>query len=401
MYGARQDKGRKIVIKRLVRGEKGYVLIAALLVLLVLGLISGPLLSYMVSGLRAGHIFETGAAELYAADAGVQDAVWRIPNLGLCAAQDTAHYTISDVNGKSVDVTVTLTNNVTGTLTYKIASIAVTDDGGNTAGLGSSTRVEAYVTGVVTSSGILDNVITTPCGYTVAGPTQIEPSEGEEHGPKVHYTGAWPTAEMLSDLYWEDAKDYPYASGTLDIKNYAAGIGPLCRDGTLDIKSSGTKGLTVKLNGTVYISGHTDIGLTNQEFTLDLNGNTIFVADANGAAPEDDPCSPGNGYALRIGGKCTLTGSGCIVAVGNIEFKPNLSCSEDDYVLVLSVGGKTYMQPNGDFYGTLAGNAEVDIQNGDVTWTDYTTVEGGLNFPDLSGVQQVSCSIASWEVSRQ
>ena len=63
-------------MKTLIKGEKGYVLIAALLVLVILGLISGPLLSYMVSGLKAGHVFETGAAELYAADAGVQDAIW-------------------------------------------------------------------------------------------------------------------------------------------------------------------------------------------------------------------------------------------------------------------------------------------------------------------------------------
>ena len=55
---------RKIGVKRLVRGEKGYILILALLVLVVVGLISGPVLSYMVGGLRAGHVFETGAAEL-------------------------------------------------------------------------------------------------------------------------------------------------------------------------------------------------------------------------------------------------------------------------------------------------------------------------------------------------
>lgn len=153
----------------------------------------------------------------------------------------------------------------------------------------------------------------------------------------------------------------------------------------------------------MYITGDTSIGTTNvgKDFTLDLNGQTIFVESASGAAPEDDPCSPGSGYALKIGSGCTLTGSGCIIAVGNIEFKPNLSCSEDDYILVLSVSGKTYMQPNGDFYGTLAGNAEVYIQNGDATWTDYSTVEGGLNFPTLPGTQQVFYSIASWEVSRQ
>jgi hypothetical protein len=397
MPGARQDEGRKIIMKRLVRGEKGYVLIAALVVLVVLGLISGPLLSYMVSGLRAGHIFETGAAELYAADAGVQDAVLKIPSL--CQG---GHFTIPDVNGKVVDVTVTLVNNVTGTLTYKITSIAVTDGGGNTAGLNSSTQIEAYISGVTKSSGILDHVITSPCGYDLQRPSEVSPPEGE-HGPEGSYTGAWPTVEMLSDLYGEDVAGYPYATGSLDVKDYAGGIGPLYRDGTLDIKNKGDKGLTVALNGTLYITGDTSIGTTDvgKNFTIDLNGQTIFVESDTGAAPEDDPCSPGSGYALKIGGGCTLTGSGCIIAVGNIEFKPNLSCTEGDYILVLSVSGKTYMQPNGYFYGTLAGNAEVYIQNGDATWTDYSTVEGGLNFPTLPGTQQVFYSISSWQVSRQ
>jgi len=73
----------KTATRTLIRGEKGYVLIAALVVLVVLGLIAGPLLSYMVGGLKAGHVVEAGATELYAADAGVQDALWRIENLEL------------------------------------------------------------------------------------------------------------------------------------------------------------------------------------------------------------------------------------------------------------------------------------------------------------------------------
>lgn len=391
-------------MKALIKGEKGYVLIAALIVLLVLGLISGPLLSYMVSGLKAGHVFETGTDELYAADAGVQDAMWKIQNgIGLCESSPTSHYIMSDVNGRSVDVTVTLTDNVTGMLTYKITSVAITDGGGNTAGL-SGTQIEAYVSGLTESSGIMDHVITSPCGYdTQGGQTEVNPPEGDEHGPDGSYQGAWPTAEMLSSLY-SDAKSYPYASTALDVDTHGS-IGPLYRDGTLDIYNSGKAGKWVTLDGTLYITGDTTIGTKSggKTFTLDLNGNTIFVESATGRAPEDDPCNPeSNQYALKIGTGCTLTGSGCIVAVGNIEFKPNLNCSEGDYILVLSVSGKTYMQPNGDFYGTLAGSAEVYMQNGSATWSDYSTVEGGLDFPDLPGTQQVSsCRLASWEVSRQ
>jgi Tfp pilus assembly protein PilX len=109
------------VMKKLAKGEKGYVLIAALVVLVVLGLIAGPLLSYMVNGLRAGHVAEVGATELYAADAGIQDALWRIKNLGLAdflPGYDEYAYFDYDpswaweypipggVNGKNVTITI-------------------------------------------------------------------------------------------------------------------------------------------------------------------------------------------------------------------------------------------------------------------------------------------------------
>ena len=387
----------KTIVKRLIRDEKGQALVIALILLALGGLIAAPLLAYMNTGLTTGGVYERKADELYAADAGVEDAVWKIQqgDVQICpGSPDWPTYYIT-VNNKIVGVNISSIFGVGNITTlYRVVSTAKSDR--------SETEIEAYITGEVKSSGILDNVITSRCGYDLTGgKSQVNPPEGEEHGPEGNYAGVWPTTEMLSDLYWEDVKDYPYTSDTLDVKNYAAGIGPLYRDGTLDIKNTGTAGLEVQLNDTLYITGDTDIGQTNQDFTLDLNGQTIFVESDTGAAPEDDPCNPGNGYALKIGGKCTLTGSGCIIAVGNIEFKPNLSCSEDDYILVLSVNGKTYMQPNGDFYGTLAGNAEVYIQNGYATWTDYSTVEGGLNFLSLPGVQQVlSYSIASWKVSR-
>jgi len=387
----------KIAVKGLIRDEKGQAIVLALIMLLIGGLISAPLLSHMGTGIITGEVYEVKTAELYAADAGVEDAVWKIQHdIALCPNQST-NYPITDVNGKSVDVTITLTHQDEYGLIYLVESTATGD--------GSGTEIEAYIDGTIVSanySGILDNVITSPCDYTLqGGQTQVDPPEGEEHGPEADYEGDWPTAEVFSDVYWEYVKDeVPYGSGTLDVKDYAAGIGPLYRDGTLDIKNTGTAGLTVQLTGTVYITGDTLIGATDKAFTLDLNGQTIFVESASGAAPEDDPCNPGNDYALKIGTKCTLAGSGCIIVVGGIEFKPNLDCNEDDYIFVLTVGGKTYMQPNGDFYGTLAGSAEVYIQNGQAHWWDSPYIEEGLEFPYVAEVNRIY-SIYSWEVNQQ
>src|SRR4030042_1275812 len=390
----------KIAVKRIVRDEKGQAMVMAVILLLVGGLVTSSLMSYMGTGLVTGRVYETRTAELYAADAGVEDAVLRIARgeVTACPAQPNEPPFYISVNGKSVEVTITYVNNTTSnattTGTYLIQSTA--------SGNGSETQIMAYVgatTITANYSGILDNVITSPCDYTLGGPTQVDPPEGEEHGPEANYTGDWPTGEILSEMYWDSVKDYPYTSDTLDVKDYAAGIGPLCRDGTLDIENTGTAGLTVQLTGTVYVTGDTLIGMTDKAFTLDLNEQTIFVLSDSGAAPEDDPCNPGNEYALKFGTKCTLTGSGCIIAVGGIEFKPNLAFTEGDFVFVLSVSGKTYMQPSGDFYGTLAGSAEVYIQNGEAHWWNSPFINEGFNFPYMTVVNRFD-TIASWEANQ-
>ena len=64
----------KTIMKRLVRDEKGAALVLVLILLLISGLIIGPLLSYMGTGLITGGVYETRTDELYAADAGVEDA---------------------------------------------------------------------------------------------------------------------------------------------------------------------------------------------------------------------------------------------------------------------------------------------------------------------------------------
>ena len=382
----------KITLNRLVRDEKGKALILVLINLVLGGLILTPLLGIMSTGLMAGQVYERKMYEYYAADAGVEDAIWKIQNkeVVICPGDPTRSYTLSDVNGKSVDVTITYIDG----LTYRVVSTA-TGDGG-------ATEIEAYIniTPIYDDySGIVDNVITSPCDYTLQGPTQVDPPEGEEHGPEADYEGDWPTAEILSEVYWEDVKDeFPYYFDTLDVKDYAGGIGPFYRDGTLAIKNTGTAGLTLQLNGTVYITGDTLIGMTDHAFNLDLNGCTIFVESDTGAAPEDEPCDPPNDYALKIGTKCTLTGSGCIIAVGGIEFKPNLNFSEGDFAFVLSLRGTTYMQPNGDFYGALAGSAEVNIQNGNAYWFDPAGTE--LDFPTLAETDRL-CGIDSWELNPQ
>jgi len=68
----------KTTVKRIMRDEKGTVMILALILLVVGGLILAPMLGLMSTGLIAGQVYEKNMATLYAADAGVEDALHNI-----------------------------------------------------------------------------------------------------------------------------------------------------------------------------------------------------------------------------------------------------------------------------------------------------------------------------------
>jgi hypothetical protein len=69
---------RKIAVKRLMRDEKGQALVLTLLLLLIGSLIVTPVLGLMGTGVKSGRVYEQKDNEIYAADAGVEDAMWRI-----------------------------------------------------------------------------------------------------------------------------------------------------------------------------------------------------------------------------------------------------------------------------------------------------------------------------------
>jgi hypothetical protein len=61
-----------------MKDEKGQALILVLLLLLIGSLIITPTLSFMRTGIVTGRVYEQKDCEIYAADAGVEDAMWRI-----------------------------------------------------------------------------------------------------------------------------------------------------------------------------------------------------------------------------------------------------------------------------------------------------------------------------------
>ncbi len=378
---------RKIDVRRLIRDEKGQALVMVLILLLVGGLITGPLLSYMGTGFSTGEVYEKRTVELYAADAGVEDAIWKIQQgeVALCPGDPTYDYTISDVNGKSVDVTITSfdgSGNLT--LTYRVVATATGD--------GSGTEIEAYIFGINPYGdyeGLLGQVLTSQGEIDLQG-ANVTPSEGE-HSPVEYYEDPWPTGEELAAWYLKDVAGVePYDLDTFDLDGFDEELGPFYRDGELEIVSTSNTPATLTLTGTVYITGDTQIyGPTSVEpfkLTLDLNGQTIFVASN----------TTGSHNALEIQ-KCNIIGPGIIIAVGNIYFAPKAESGVTDPIFVMSIEGETLVQPGGDFYGSIAGSVVVDLQpNTSISYPEGGFDEYELNF--LIGFQMLIFHIASWEV---
>jgi hypothetical protein len=381
----------KIVVKNILKNETGAALAMALILLLIGGLMTAPLLSYMGSGLIAGEVHEARTAELYAVDAGVEDAVWKIQNGDGYLPCSPG---ITDINGKNVDITITSValyqgiTNLTGT--YRVES--------TTTGSGSGSQIEAYIEGVNIYGDygeILGNVLTSQEEIELKPGTEVNPSEGE-HSPVEYYGAPWPTAEELNNFYLDDVEDgtHYYTDTVIDLAGIDMELGPLYVEGELTIHNSSLTPATLTVTGTIYSTEETLIcyGTSqNKDMTLDLDGQTIFVASNSTGSGQE---------ALKIGDKCTLVGSGSIIAIGDIYFKPNTEAGVTDPVFVFSVDGTTSVQPNGDFYGSIAGSVEIELQPG--TSINYPETEAwvdGINF--LVGVKKLAYSIDSWEVNQQ
>jgi hypothetical protein len=92
----------KKLLRSLVRNESGQGTLITVLVLLVLGaLLTVPLLNFMSTGLRTVRVHDERTEEFYAADAGVEDALYKLVNN---IEPPSNPYTLTDINGKEVQV---------------------------------------------------------------------------------------------------------------------------------------------------------------------------------------------------------------------------------------------------------------------------------------------------------
>jgi len=398
----------KNVVKKLVRSEQGAALILVLVVLLVGGLIAGGLLQHMGAGLLSGEVYARRTAELYGADAGVEDAMWKIQHAreaGLPGCGNQWVYTypepgdpVFEVNGKSVVVTI----QHLGAGAYNITSIAITIDDSDTAAIDSTTTVEAYVTADYSDfSGFLDNAITSGDDITIRGrktsvsgnislppggeltPSDYDPENGEVKREEL----IWPTMGEVAGFYWPDVGnltavpdgyliDIP--SGTTEDNPFV--VGPLSGEGDLTIKGDGW----LKIAGTVYVKGDFVLNV-NPTISMALSQQTIFAEGG-----------------IYVPPKTNISGSGCMIAGGAVQYNPSISSGAEDFLLVMSVEGTIQLNPGSNFYGSIVGNTDVTLQPSiTLSWSNP---EGkGINFPgmDPSDPSKWTWAIDTWEVSQQ
>ena len=340
------------------KSEAGQVLVYVTIVLMLTLVIIPPLLGFVSGAGRTAQIREDRMLHVYAADAGIEDAYqWIMGNL----TDLPDPWTIEDVNGYDVAVAIyEETEEV-----YRIVSTATSDSG-------AGVTIEAWAA-ALDFQYLLDSALSSYGDLTLKPGVEIYgdvtyngelDNKGDILGNTTKGVPSWPDEDDLKDLYYGDVEGQtPYGSSLIDIQQDET-MGPLYREGSLSIYSSSSSTPTLTLGGTFYVTGDLDIGKINQDFVLDLNGQTIFSEQT-----------------IDIGGKCTVTGSGCIIALGNIFFSPQVQSGPDDFVFILSVNGNLQAQPGGDFYGAMAGLVEITSQPGStIHWREYLIDD--LNFPE-------------------
>ena len=187
----------KTTARRIVRGEKGKVLILALVLLGVGGLLMAPTLGLMSTGLTAGQVYEKKTDELYAADAGIEDALWKLQTdqveLPKCLSSmsgwkyppDGEPYVL-EVNGKTVRVTIKYLEHDDRRV-FEVTSIATCPE------TGSSTTVLSYVTAtyeggwvIVEDQGTYEGTIEDESVY---GEGDLHVTESLKEGAVVYVEG--------------------------------------------------------------------------------------------------------------------------------------------------------------------------------------------------------------------
>ena len=359
------------------KNQEGFALVLSLILLLLCTMVITPLLGYMSTGFNTGQDAQKKADELYAADAGVKEAIWNIRNdTNLPPAGGTTGQggvpalplIESNVAGKTVSVTIFCRAKGVAGGTYKVTSVAMS------AGGSSKTTIEAWIdfepgfwdyAVVSTSNGSIyladDSVIDGKVAGDLTGPSGIPAGTVNGAVDDPWDPARWPFGGVDFRTYFNTPDLIPYASNKLDLVAPST-FGSIYRNGNLAINNIGTADATAALNGTLYVAGANSsllIGQSNQSFVLNMGTNSSGYYNSIYAEGGDNLTS--SQFAIDVGPKTTITGSGVIMAEGNINFQPNIVSGPGDFLFIMSLNGYVNFHPSGTFYGSVAGYTGVEL----------------------------------------
>jgi len=352
------------------RNEKGQVLVVVLGFLILGGLTIAPLLAYMSTGLNAGQLYNEKMVGVYAADAGVELALWNlvsgeleVPEGGQSALPQFT------MNAQTVDATIDNINS----RTYKITSTATSNDG-------SSTTIESYVSLLVAYAIIsTDSEAKLTCRQNVvingdicyAGELEII-DDATINGEVIE--GDPFDIGIDPEEYKAEAQSGGTHYGDLTINSSPYTLGPLYITGKLTIE----KEVDVILGGTVYAEGQIIIG---DDVTITGTGNLLAAnqEEENQSIDikkrvtidlENLPLimSASNSGEIKVGDECDITG------------------------LIYNPGGRVHVHAKGPsyVYGALIGKGVRVCEDTIVTFD-----------PDLGGLAPHAWQIQTWQINPQ
>lgn len=417
---------------KLAKNERGQVLSIVLVLLMLGSILISPTLIYASTTLISVRATRERANQLYAADAGVEDAIWQLqqttpdPNKVPDATggtktygNDTA-YPMADVNGKHLTITIYKQDSST----YRIVS--------NATGNNSTTTVTSYVVRV---GGLFDVAIRALNGNIFLDNNVVITDTSPTHPPYDADLSANGSISLGSNVSVNgDATASGAVTGTSGVKGTATGGAPnyvapsidtsvyetesqvittspvyppanYTNGGTIpgNARLSGNFGLNANraltVNGNLYIDGSLDIGsysslivngsLYVNGYVLTFNGGTLKIG---GKLYVDSYLDVSNNTTLTLGGTTYVNGymalgnnanwplsqiwlgSYAVVAKGSITFNNNCNVAPAGISLLFcSQTGNITFENNCDM---LSGY--LYAPNGDITLSNNVNITGAL-----------------------
>lgn len=261
-------------IKKLIKRQDGQIFLIALVLLAIGGLMLPPLLSFMGTGIKVSELHEEEMLSLYAADAGIEDALYLLRQTNpedIPSGNITGN--ITNINGNYVDYTIETKIIGEDTRRYRIISNATDNHDGSV----TTIEVVVQVTEIYSSYGVLalDGPIvlggSLDLGTASGFPVNIHANGNIISGNAQEVSG---NVTATGNITKVDALP-PYEEH--DNVNYEVTVG-------IDTSDSSTYyTVTHAANATVYndltISGNMTIGPALVNGDLTINGGNVTLAD--------------------------------------------------------------------------------------------------------------------------